>query len=106
MGEQRDQAQRSSENVASPVEPLWFSQTRSTGHAEQPAIALGDAMSRYDSTPVYDGTYSVSLSVGDGDNLLALTVNAIEEARLTIEETLTLIASLTGALSAMIANNA
>lgn len=63
-------------------------------------------MSIYDSTPVDDGKYSINLNVEDGDNLLALTVNATEEARLTIEETLTLIASLTGALTAMIDNNA
>lgn len=63
-------------------------------------------MSSYDGTPIDDGTYSINLNVEDGDNILNLTVNAIEEARLSVEETLTLIASLTGALSTMIANNA
>lgn len=87
---------------------LASSQAPTCEHAEQSAIAMGVAMDLYDHTPVDDGTYAVRVKVYTGDDLIELTASdgvlTPVEARMTIRETLALIASLTEAITVAINN--
>jgi hypothetical protein len=65
-------------------------------------------MSNYDHTPVDDETFTVNVAVDEGENLIELTTADGETegstARMTIRETMALIASLTEAVAAALDN--
>lgn len=66
-------------------------------------------MRNYDHTPVDDDTYVVRVKVDTGDTLIELTASdgvlTPVEARMTIGETLALIASLTEAITVAYVND-